>query len=84
MIIEASPTPGDAQRAVNFAPLGVEWGEDEIVVKPFLEPPTFQNLPATRAAVVNVTDAVMQFAQRRISNDKCPAGPAPLLPGLIL
>jgi hypothetical protein len=38
--------------AANFAPMGVEWGEDRIVLKPFLETTTFRNLTATRAAEV--------------------------------
>src|SRR2546422_6366273 len=43
----------DAGGAVNIAPMGVEWGEEEIVLKPFLETTTFRNLQATGAAVVD-------------------------------
>src|SRR6266699_6022957 len=43
VIIESILTTMDARGAVNFAPMGVEWGEDEIVIKPFLETTTFRN-----------------------------------------
>ena len=36
MIIESILTTMDARGAVNFAPMGVEWGDDEILIKPFL------------------------------------------------
>ena len=60
MIIESILTTMDAAGPVNFAPMGVEWGEEEIVIKPFLETATFKNLRATRAAVVR--GAVLEAA----------------------
>jgi len=62
VIIESILTTTDPRGAVNFAPMGVEWGEDDIVVKPFVETTTFKNLEATGVAVVNLTDDVMLFA----------------------
>ena len=76
MIIESILTTMDARGAVNFAPMGVEWGDDEILIKPFLETTTFHNLQATRVAVVNLTDDVMLFAQGAIADVQMPAGPA--------
>src|SRR2546430_2488719 len=78
VIIESVLTTMDARGAINFAPMGVEWGEEEIVIKPFLETTTFQNLEATRAAVINLTDDVMLFAQGAIANVQFPAFPATL------
>src|SRR2546428_11577937 len=46
-------------RGDQLRPMGVEWGDDEIVIKPFLETTTFKNLEATRFAVINLTDDVM-------------------------
>src|SRR5207247_1805012 len=74
----------DARGAINFAPMGVEWGEQEIVIKPFLETTTFQNLEATRAAVINLTDDVMLFAQGAIANVQFPAVPATVVRGVVL
>src|SRR3989440_12579679 len=74
----------DAAGTVNFAPMGVEWGEEEIVIKPFLETATFRNLSATRAAVVNLTDDALLFARAAISSPQFPAGPASVVRGAVL
>src|SRR2546430_6445209 len=84
VIIESVLTTMDARGAINFAPMGVEWGEEEIVIKPFLETTTFQNLEATRAAVINLTDDVILFAQGAIANVQFPAVPATLVRGVVL
>ena len=84
MIIESVLTTMDARGSTNFAPMGVEWGEDEIVIKPFLETTTFTNLEATRVAVVNLTDDVMLFAQGAIGNVQFSAVPAAVVRGVIL
>ncbi len=84
MIIESILTTLDARGTVNFAPMGVEWGEDEIVIKPFLDTTTFRNLEATHAAVVNLTDDVLLFAQGAIATVQFPAGPAAVVRGVVL
>ena len=84
MIIESVLTTMDARGATNFAPMGVEWGEQEIVIKPFLETTTFRNIEATRVAVVNLTDDVMLFAQGAIANVQFPAAPANVVRGVVL
>ncbi|HMV30503.1 MAG: DUF447 family protein [Gemmatimonadales bacterium] len=63
MIIETLLTTQDAAGALNVAPMGVEWGEEAIVIKPFLETATFRNLAATGVAVVHLTDDALLFAQ---------------------
>jgi uncharacterized protein len=84
MIIESIITTLDSQGTINFAPMGVEWGDDVIVVKPFLETTTFRNIQATGAAVVNLTDDVFLFAQAAISNPQYPAAPATVVRGAVL
>jgi hypothetical protein len=87
MIIESLLTTCDAAGAVNCAPMGVEWGEETIVIKPFLETATFRNLSATRAAVVNLTDDVLLFAQAVTGHPAAaapPAGPAQVVRGVVL
>ena len=84
MIIETIITTLAPDGSANFAPMGVEWGEDEIVVKPFLETTTFRNLRATGAAVVNLTDDVLLFARAAISSPQYPAVPADVVRGLVL
>lgn len=84
MIIETIVTSMDPAGAVNFAPMGVEWGEDHLVVKPFLETTTFRNLRDTGAAVVNLTDDVLLFARAAISSPQFPAVPAERIRGVVL
>src|SRR5438477_10978455 len=64
--------------------MGVEWGEDVIVIKPFLETTTFKNLEATGVAVVNLTDDVMLFAQGAIATVEFPAAAAAVVRGVVL
>jgi uncharacterized protein len=72
VIIESILTSMAADGAINFAPMGVEWGESTIVLKPFLETTTFRNVRETRVAVVNLTDDAMLFAQGAISSPQLP------------
>ena len=84
MIIETIVTSMAADGSINFAPMGVEWGEEIIVLKPFLETTTFRNLRESRAAVVNLTDDVMLFAQGAISSPQFPWRPAAVVRGAVL
>lgn len=84
MIIETIVTSMDEQGRVNFAPMGVEWGEEALVLKPFLETTTFRNLSATGAAVVNLTDEVLLFARAAISSPTFPTLPAEVVRGEVL
>lgn len=84
MIIESIVTTVDADGAVNCAPMGVEWGDETIVLKPFLETATYRNLIATRAAVVNLTDDVRVFARAAISNPEYATTPAVQVRGVVL
>ena len=84
MIIESIVTTVDADGRVNCAPMGVEWGEDVIVLKPFLDTATYRNVVATRAAVVNLTDDVRVFARAAISNPEYPTKPAVMVHGVVL
>ena len=84
MILETILTTQDPAGAVNFAPMGVEWGEDEIVIKPFLDTTTFRNLRDTGIAVVNLTDDVMLFAQAALVEVQFPAIPAVVVRGVVI
>ncbi len=84
MIIESILTSMDDAGAINFAPMGVEWDEERIVLKPFLETTTFRNVSAAGAAVVNLTDDAMLFAQGAISSPSYPAFPAEVVRGVVL
>jgi hypothetical protein len=84
VIIETIVTTVDASGSINFAPMGVEWGDETIVLKPFLETTTFRNLNATGVAVVNLTDDAMLFAQGAISSPQFPSLAATVVKGAVL
>jgi hypothetical protein len=84
VIVETIVTTVAPDGSVNCAPMGVEWAEDAIVLKPYLETTTYRNIVATGTAVVNLTDDVRVFARAAISNPQYPTVPAMVLPGVVL
>jgi hypothetical protein len=87
VIIETIITTVDVNGVVNIAPMGVEWGEHEIVVKPFLETTTFRNLVATREAVIHLIDDALLFARAAVatvSTADAPVEPARVVRGVVL
>jgi uncharacterized protein len=84
VIIETIVTSTGPEGAINFAPMGVEWEDDALVLKPFLETTTFRNVSATGTAVVNLTDDVMLFARAALSNPQFPSIPAEVVRGVVL
>ena len=84
MIVESIVTTVDLHGVVNCAPMGVEWGDDRIVLKPFLDTATYRNVTAVHSAVVNLTDDVRVFAQAAISNPVYPTVPANVVRGVVL
>ena len=84
MIVETIVTTVAADGTLNFAPMGVEWGDETIVLKPFLETTTYRNIAASRAAVVNLTDDVRIFARAAISSPQYESTPATVVRGVVL
>jgi hypothetical protein len=62
----------------------VEWGEEIIIIKPFKETTTYRNLLVNEAAVVNLTDNVLLFAQSAIASPVFPTRPAEVVAGVVL
>ena len=84
MIIESIITTLDAKGIANFAPMGVGWGEQEIVVKPYRETTTYRNLLETGEAVVNLVDDVLFFVKGALSSPSFPSVPASVVRGVVL
>jgi uncharacterized protein len=84
VIVETIVTSVAEDGTVNCAPMGVEWDEDSLVLKPFLETATYRNVAATGAAVVNLIDDVRVFAQAAIANPQYPTVPAVVVRGVVL
>lgn len=84
MIVETMLTTMDEAGRVNFAPMGVVWGDAELTIKPYRETTTFRNLVATGQAVVHLIDDVLYFARGAISSPEFPASPAAVVRGVVL
>ena len=84
MIIESIVTSVGTDGGVNCAPMGVEWGDAAIVLKPFVDTATYRNLLSARAAVVNLTDDVRVFARTAISNPSYQTDRAAVVNGVVL
>lgn len=84
MIVESIVTSVSASGDVNVAPMGVEWGETTIVLKPFLETTTFRNIEATGCAVVNLIDDVLLFARGATGTATAETVPAAHIQGVVL
>ena len=84
MIVESIVTTLGEDGRINCAPMGVEWGDEVIVLKPFLDTATYRNVTAVRSAIVNLTDDVRVFAQAAISNPVYATVPANVVRGVVL
>jgi uncharacterized protein len=84
LIIESIITTEDREGRANFAPMGVVWGEEEIVVKPYRETTTYQNLLETGVAVVNLVDDVLYFVRGALGSPTFPSVKAAVVRGVVL
>ena len=84
MIVETVTTTINPDGTVNCAAMGVEWGDEAIVIKPFRATRTLRNLQRNGAAVVNVTDDILLFAQAALDDPQPPTRPAEVVDGAVL
>jgi hypothetical protein len=83
-IIETVVTTINPDGSVNCGAMGVEWGEERIVIKPYRATRTLRNLRATGAAVVNLTDDILLFSQAALGDPQPPTRPAAGVEGAVL
>jgi uncharacterized protein len=83
-ILETVVTTINPDGTVNCAAMGVEWGEQRIVIKPFRGTRTLRNLRATEAAVVNLTDDILLFSQAALGDPRPPTRSAAGVEGAVL
>ena len=83
-IVETVTTTINPDGTVNCAAMGVEWGDDIIVIKPFRPTRTLRNLQATGAAVVNLTDDILLFTHAALGDPRPPTRPAAAIEGAVL
>jgi uncharacterized protein len=83
-IIETVTTTINPDGTVNCAAMGVEWGHDVIVIKPFPSTRTLRNLRNTGAAVVNLTDDILLFTEAALTDPHPSTRPAATVAGAVL
>ena len=83
-IIETVVTTINPDGSVNCGAMGVEWGEERIVIKPYAGTRTLRNLRATGAAVVNLTDDILLFSQAALGDPRPATRPAASVEGAVL
>ena len=84
MIVETVTTTINPDGRVNCAAMGVEWGDEAIVIKPYRGTRTLRNLRRSGAAVVNLTDDILLFAQAALGDPQPPTRPAEAVEGAVL
>jgi hypothetical protein len=83
-IVETVTTTINPDGTVNCAAMGVEWGDEIIVIKPYRSTRTLRNLRARGAAVVNLTDDILLFAQAALGDPQPPTRRAVEIDGAVL
>jgi len=83
-IVETVTTTINSDGTVNCAAMGVEWGDEIIVIKPYRSTRTLRNLRATGAAVVNLTDDILLFTQAALGDPQPPTRPTATIDGAVL
>ena len=83
-IIESVVTTINPDGSVNCGAMGVEWGGERIVIKPYRGTRTLRNLRATAEAVVNLTDDILLFSQAALGDPHPPTRPASGIEGAVL
>jgi hypothetical protein len=83
-IVETVTTTINPDGTVNCAAMGVEWGDETIVIKPYRSTRTLRNLRAKRAAVVNLTDDILLFTQAALGDPQPPTRPTATIDGAVL
>ena len=84
LVIETVVTTINPDGSVNCGAMGVEWGEQRIVIKPYGRTRTLRNLRTRGAAVVNLTDDILLFSQAALGDPRPPTHPAASVEGAVL
>ncbi len=84
MIVETVTTTINPDGTVNCAAMGVEWGDDAIVIKPYRATRTLRNLERSGAAVVHLTDDILLFCEAALDDPHPPTRPASSVEGAVL
>jgi hypothetical protein len=84
MVVETVVTTLGETGEPHFAAMGVVWGEETMVIRPYTTTRTFRHLQTYTDAVVNVTDDVLLFAKSALTHERLEHDRAPGVRGVIL
>jgi uncharacterized protein len=84
LTVETVVTTLNPDRTVNCAAMGVGWGEDVLLIRPYRSTRTFRNLDAGGDAVVHLVDDILLFASAALGDPHPPTRPAAVVDGAIL
>jgi uncharacterized protein len=84
MIVETVTTTINPDGTVNCAAMGVEWGDEAIVIKPYRATRTLRNLERRGAAVVHLTDDILLFTRAALDDPHPPTRPADAVDGAVI
>jgi hypothetical protein len=83
MIIETIFSTLDDAGRPDFAPMGVVWGGEHLMVRPYRSTRTCRNLLAGGYGVANLTDDVLAFVRCGLFHEVLPHFPAKVAPGVV-
>ncbi len=83
MIVENIFSTLDEEGKPNFAPMGLDWGEDVVTVRPFRNTRTYQNLTASGYGVANLSDDVLAYVRCGLYKEVLPSFSAKAVPGAV-
>lgn len=83
MIVETIFSTLNRNGEPNFAPMGLEWGEDFVTVRPFRNTRTYQNLCSHGYGVASITDEALAFVQCGLYKMVLPHFSAQVVPGVV-
>lgn len=83
LIVETIFSTLDEKGTPNFAPMGIGWGEEQVVVRPYRATQTFRNLASNGCGVANISDDALAFVKCGLLGALLPHFPAACVPGVV-
>jgi uncharacterized protein len=83
VIVETLFSTLDGDGKPNFAPMGVAWGEEIVMVRPFRNTRTCRNLLSSGYGVASLSDNVLAYVQCGLYDAVLPGFPALSVPGIV-
>jgi len=83
MIIETIFSTVSQEGKPNFAPMGIVWGEEFVIVRPFRNTRTCSNLLSSRCGIANLSDDVLAYVHCGLYGADLPFIPANAVPAVV-